>query len=300
MKPYLILLLPPLFWAGNFIVGRAIADQASPVSLSFWRWTLALIIILPFIIKPMIKQWLIIKEHLGILVLLALLSVSAFNTLAYIGLQYTSATNGTLLNSFIPIFILLASSLFFSEKINSQQIIGVIISLLGVFIILTKLDIEVIKQLRFNQGDLWILLGALDWALYSILLKRYRPSDLSALSFLGTTILFGFIALLPLYLINPFNEVGLLINQATLSALLYIALFPSIFAYLAWNYGISKVGANIGGQFIHLMPLFGALMAVIFLDETIQPYHWLGGIAIAIGLWFSMQKERVNPDEYSA
>lgn len=290
MKPYLILLLPPLFWAGNFIVGRAIADQASPVSLSFWRWVLALAIIFPFVIKPILQQWPIIKHHLGVLTLLAVLSVTAFNTLAYIGLQYTTATNGTLLNSFIPIFILIISSLFFAEKINSRQIAGVIVSLLGVFIILSKLDISVIQQLSFNKGDLWILVGALDWALYSIFLKRYRPSDLSGLSFLGTTMILGLIVLLPLYLINPFNEAGLIMNQSTLSALLYIALFPSIFAYLAWNYGISKVGASIGGQFIHLMPLFGALMAVVFLNEKIQLYHLLGGISIAIGLWLSVQK----------
>jgi len=290
MKPYFILLLPPLFWAGNFIAGRAIADQASPISLSFWRWALALIIILPFIIKPILQQWFIIKQNLGVLILLAVLSVTAFNSLAYIGLQYTTATNGTLLNSFIPIFILIISGVFFNESINSRQIIGVMISLLGVLIILSKLDIAIIKQLSFNKGDLWILVGSLDWAIYSIFLKRYRPTELSALSFLGSTMVLGLIFLLPIYLLNPFNETGLLINQASVLTLLYIALFPSIFAYLAWNYGISKVGASIGGQYIHLMPLFGALLAVIFLGEQIRLYHLLGGLSIAIGLWLSMQR----------
>ncbi len=289
MKPYFILLLPPLFWAGNFIAGRAIADQASPISLSFWRWALALLIILPFIIKPILQQWSIIKRNLGVLLLLAVLSVTAFNSLAYIGLQYTTATNGTLLNSFIPIFILIISGVFFNESINLRQIIGVMVSLLGVLIILSKLDIAVIKQLSFNKGDLWILVGSLDWAIYSIFLKRYRPTDLSALSFLGSTMILGLIFLLPIYLLNPFNEAGLLINQASVLTLLYIALFPSIFAYLAWNYGISKVGASIGGQYIHLMPLFGALLAVIFLGEQIRLYHLLGGLAIAIGLWLSMR-----------
>jgi drug/metabolite transporter (DMT)-like permease len=176
MKPYLVLLLPPLFWAGNFIAGRAIADQASPISLSFWRWVLALVIIFPFIIRPILQQWTTIKHNLGALTLLSVLGISAFNTLAYIGLQYTTATNGTLLNSFIPIFIIIISTLFFNEAITLRQILGIIISLLGVFIILTKLDIALIKQLHFNQGDLWILVGSLDWALYSIFLKRYRPT----------------------------------------------------------------------------------------------------------------------------
>ncbi len=293
MKPYFILLFPPLFWAGNFIVGRAMADQTSPISLSFWRWGLALAILLPFVIKPIIRQWAVIKANLAALILLSILSVTAFNTLAYIGLQDTTATNGTLLNSFIPIFILILSSVFFAERISFQQIVGVMVSLLGVFIILSKLNFTVIQQLRFNQGDLWILAGSLDWALYSIFLKRYRPKGLDALGFLGTTMVLGLIVLLPLYLLNPFHEAGLLLNQTTIATLLYIALFPSILAYLAWNYGISRIGASIGGQFIHLMPLFGALMAVIFLNETIQLYHLLGGIAIAIGLWLSMHKKEV-------
>ncbi len=292
MKPYLILLLPPLFWAGNFIAGRAIADEVAPISLSFWRWFLALVIILPFVIKPLIQQRAIIKKNLAMLALLALLSVTAFNTLAYIGLQHTSATNGTLLNSFIPIFILIISGLFFGEKITIRQMIGVFISLFGVLIILSKLDIHIIQQFDVNVGDLWILVATLDWALYSIFLKRYRPAGLTALGFLGSTMILGVFILLPLFLLNPLNEAPLLLNKTTISTLLYIALFPSIFAYLAWNYGIEKVGASTGGQFIHLMPLFGALMAVVFLDEKIQLYHLLGALAIASGLWLSMQHNK--------
>ncbi len=292
MKPYLILLLPPLFWAGNFIAGRAIADEVAPISLSFWRWFLALVIILPFVIKPLIQQRAIIKKNLAMLALLALLSVTAFNTLAYIGLQHTSATNGTLLNSFIPIFILIISGLFFGEKITIRQMIGVFISLFGVLIILSKLDIHIIQQFDVNVGDLWILVATLDWALYSIFLKRYRPTGLTALGFLGSTMILGVFILLPLFLLNPLNEAPLLLNKTTISTLLYIALFPSIFAYLAWNYGIEKVGASTGGQFIHLMPLFGALMAVVFLDEKIQLYHLLGALAIASGLWLSMQHNK--------
>ena len=191
----------------------------------------------------------------------------------------------------IPIFILIISSVFFNESINSRQIIGVIVSLLGVLIILTKLDSAVIRQLSFNKGDLWILVGSLDWAVYSIFLKRYRPADLSALSFLGSTMILGLLILLPIYLLNPFNEAGLLINQSSILTLLYIAIFPSIFAYLAWNYGVSKVGASISGQYIHLMPLFGALLAVIFLGEQIRLYHLLGGLSIGIGLWLSRQRK---------
>jgi drug/metabolite transporter (DMT)-like permease len=287
--PYLIMILPPLFWAGNFVVGRAVvSDQVAPITLSFWRWFLAMLILLPFVIKPMWQQREIIKTHFWKICFLAILSITAFNSLAYIALQYTTATNATLLNSFIPIFILVFMGLFFKEKISNKQILGVLVSLLGVFAILTRLDLEIIKALSINKGDLWMLVAALDWALYSISLKYLRPEGLSPLPFLGIMVVIGTIALIPLLLINPFNEAPVVWDDGMIKALAYIAIFPSIFAYLAWNYGMQKLGAATGGQFIHLMPLFGALMAVVFLGESIQTYHLIGGACIAVGLWLSI------------
>ncbi len=287
--PYLIMILPPLFWAGNFVVGRAVvSDQVAPITLSFWRWLLAMLILLPFTIKPMWQQRKIIQAHFWKICFLAILSITAFNSLAYIALQYTTATNATLLNSFIPIFILVIMGVFFKEKISNKQIFGVFVSLMGVFVILTRLDFEIIKALSINKGDLWMLVAALDWALYSIFLKYLRPKELSPLPFLGIMVIIGTLVLIPLLLLNPFNETPIIWNDGMIKALTYIAIFPSIFAYLAWNYGMQKLGAATGGQFIHLMPLFGALMAVIFLDESIQLYHLIGGACIALGLWLSI------------
>ena len=286
------MLLPPLFWAGNFIVGKAVSDQHIPIGLSFWRWFLATLIFTPFVIKAIIKERDIILKHLLKIILLSLLGISAFNSLAYISLQYTSAINATILNSFIPIFILIIVSLFFKEKISKYQIIGIFVSLLGVFIILSRLDINIIKNISFNRGDLWMLLAALDWAIYSILLKYLRPAKLKPMTFLGIMMIIGTIILIPLYLANPFNELMINPNKDVIYALLYIAIFPSIISYLVWNYGMQKIGATLGGQYIHLMPIFGALMAVIFLGEKIQLYHILGGISIGLGLWLSMQKHK--------
>ena len=287
--PYLIMVLPPLFWAGNFVVGRAVvSDQVAPITLSFWRWLLAMLILLPFTIKPMWQQRKVIQTHFWKICFLAILSITAFNSLAYIALQYTTATNATLLNSFIPIFILVIMGIFFKEKISNKQIFGVFVSLMGVFVILTRLDLDVITALSINKGDLWMLVAALDWALYSIFLKYLRPEGLSPLPFLGIMVIIGTIILVPLLLTNPFNEAPIVWSDGMIKALAYIAIFPSIFAYLAWNYGMQKLGAATGGQYIHLMPLFGALMAVIFLGESIQLYHLLGGACIALGLWLSI------------
>lgn len=288
--PYLIMLLPPLFWAGNFIVGKAVSNQHIPIGLSFWRWFLATLIFTPFVLKAIIEEKEIILKHLPKIIILSLLSISAFNSLAYISLQYTTALNATILNSFIPIFILIIVSLFFKEKISKHQVIGIFVSLLGVFIILSRLDINIIKNITFNKGDLWMLLAALDWAMYSILLKHFRPTELRAMTFLGIMMILGTIFLIPVYLANPFNESMITLNKDVIYALTYIAIFPSIISYLAWNYGLQKIGAALGGQYIHLMPIFGALMAVLFLDEKIKLYHILGGISIALGLWLSMQK----------
>jgi len=289
--PYLIMMLPPLFWAGNFVVGRAVSNQHAPISLSFWRWFFASLILLPFVVKPIWQQRQIIKANFLKILLLAVLSITAFNSLAYIALQTTTATNATLLNSFIPIFILVISGVFLKEVISKIQIMGVLVSLLGVIVILTQLDATIIKNLTINPGDLWMLLAALDWALYSILLKYLRPKTLDPMPFLGSMMVLGTLVLLPLFLFNPFNEAPLTWNNEMIKALAYIAIFPSIVSYLAWNYGMQKLGASLGGQFIHLMPLFGALMAVVFLGEQIQLYHLIGGACIALGLWLSMQKK---------
>ena len=290
--PYIIMLLPPLFWAGNFVVGRAVLDNATPIGLAFSRWLLALVFLLPFILKPLWQQRDVIKKYFWELSLLAILSVAGFNTFAYIALQYTTATNATLLNSFIPIFILIISGLFFQESISSKQIIGVFVSLLGVVVILTRLDQAVIAQLSVNKGDLWMLVAALSWALYSLLLKYLRPKDLSAAPFLGILIIIGTIVLLPVLWIDPFNEPAIVWNNSMILAVVYIAIFPSIVANLAWNYGMKHIGAAKGGQFIHLMPFIGAILAILFLDETIQLFHLLSGAFIALGLWLSLSKSK--------
>ena len=290
LLPYLVMILPPLFWAGNFVVGRAVSDQHAPIGLSFWRWFLASLILLPFVVKPIWQQRQIIKQHFWQIFLLAVLSISAFNSFAYIALQTTTATNATLLNSFIPIFILIISGFFLKENISKIQILGVLVSLGGVFVILTRLDKTIISNLEVNQGDLWMLVATLDWALYSILLKYLRPKDLNPMPFLGIMMIIGTLILIPVLALNPFNEAPITWNTEMIKALAYIAIFPSIVSYLAWNYGIQKLGPSLGGQFIHLMPLFGALMAVVFLGEEIQLYHLVGGMCIALGLWLSMQK----------
>ncbi len=289
---YFIMILPPLFWAGNFVVGRAVSEAGAPLGLSFSRWLLALVFLLPFIIKPIWQQRKLIQNHFWGIALLSVLGISCFNSFAYIALQSTTATNALLLNSFIPIFILLISWIFFNEKVSKKQSLGVLISLLGVAVILTRFDLSVISQLSINKGDLWMLVATLDWAFYSILLKHFRPKQLSAIAFLGILVLIGTVALIPIVLLNPFNEPSIVWDSTMIKALLYISIFPSIIAYLAWNYGMKEIGAAKGGQFIYLMPFIGAILAILFLGESIKLFHIIGGLCIALGLWLSLSKEK--------
>ncbi|MEH6455238.1 MAG: DMT family transporter [Cocleimonas sp.] len=291
---YLIMLLPPIFWAGNFVVGRAVADSTGPLGLAFSRWSLALLFLVPFIVKPLWQHRGTIRKHLLALSILAILGVSSFNTIAYIALQQTTATNAILLNSFIPIFILVISGVFLKEKICKKQLFGVFVSLLGVISIISRLDLSVIQNLSINKGDLWMLLAALVWAFYSILLKYLRPKDLPQLLFLGVLIILGVLFLFPVFLLNPFNEEAIVWTPLNLKAIFYIALFPSIIATLSWNFGISKIGAAKGGQFIHLMPFVGAILAIVFLGETLELFHLLGAGFIALGLWLSLFNKKSN------
>lgn len=291
---YFILLLPPIFWAGNFVVGRAVADTTGPLGLAFSRWSLALLLIFPFIAKPLWQYKKLIKQHLLALSILGILGISAFNTLAYIALQETTATNAILLNSFIPIFILIISGLFLKEDISKKQLIGVFVSLLGVIAIISRLDLNIIHNLTINKGDLWMLIAALIWALYSILLKYLRPKELPQLLFLGILIIIGILFLTPVFYLNPFNEPPIIWSPSNIKAIIYIALFPSIIATLAWNYGMNTLGAAKGGQFIHLMPFVGAILAIVFLGESLELFHLIGAGFIALGLWLSLYNKQVK------
>lgn len=291
MPAWFILLLPPLFWSGNFIAGRLMGDTHIPITLSFWRWNIALLIMLPLVARPVWEQRAIILKHLPALALLGVLSVSTFNTLLYIGMQTTTATTGTLFNSLIPLYVLLISILFMGHRPTAMQLLGLMLSFFGVLAIISKLDWRILAALEFTEGDLWLLLATFIWAIYSVLLKPLRPAGLSGRAFLGVTALLGTIALIPLYLWNPLNEATPQWNQQLVWVVLYISTFPSVVAYLAWNRGLAVMGANVGSQFVHFTPVFGAILAFFILGERLQPYHLIGAVAIALGLVLSLRSK---------
>ncbi len=282
-SPYLLLMLTLLFWAGNFNLARAVNADVPPLALSFWRWTTAGLILLPFAWKAMRQALPLLRAHWLLVGALAALGVAGFNSLVYIGLQTTTATNGVLLQTVTPVLTLLLASLILREHSSLRQWSGLAISLFGVLVIITRADVHVFQQLDFTVGDLWMLAASLDWAMYTILLRKL-PGGLKGLPILGFTVLLGALGILPFYLYESLTVQTMPFTPISVGSVLYVAIFPSLLSYLFWNHATQKLGAGRTGQFGYLLPVFGILLAVLFLGETLHLFHFVGMLLVAVGL----------------
>ena len=288
---YILLILASLFWAGNFVIGKFASIYEIPAfSLNFYRWLFVWIILFPFTYKEIYKNKKYIIENFRLFLVLGVTGITIFNSVVYYSLYFTQVISGILMISTIPVMIILISSVLKIERTNNFQIIGVILSLVGVFCIITKADLELIKNLDFNKGDLSMTIAMFSWATYSALLKK-KKYKLSQISLLQVIISFGFIFLIPIYFIE--NKIGNPLNFSLpfFSILTYAVLFPAIASYLFWIKGISIIGTNRAGVFLHLMPIFGAILAMIIFKEKFMFYHFLGAIFIIIGITLSNKKK---------
>jgi drug/metabolite transporter (DMT)-like permease len=283
VSPYWLLVLTTLFWAGNFNVGRAISEDVPPIGLSFWRWTVAFIILLPFAYGPMKRQWAALKQHFWITFVLSLFGVAAFNSLVYLALQTTTAINVAMIQSTCPILIIIISTMFWRTKTSLQQWLGVLVSLVGAGIILIRGDFAVLSNLDFKSGDLWMVAAAICWAIYTALLRKL-PDALKGLPFLGYSMLIGIIMIFPFYLAESFAGRPMPISTTSFSGIAYVSIFASLLAFMFWNTATSKLGANNTGQFLHLIPVFGITIATLVLGETLEGFHIMGIVLVAIGL----------------
>ena len=287
---YLLLFLTTLFWSGNFIVGKAASMYAiPPFSLNFYRWLFACLILLPFTFKEIIKKKDYILSNSGFFIILGITSITIFNSIVYYSLYFTQVISGVLMISTIPVMIIFISSLLKIEKTNIFQIFGVILSLTGVIFIVTKADIEILITLNFNKGDLTMVVAMFSWATYSVLLKK-KKYELTQISLLQIVITFGLIFLVPIYFIEMSMGYLIKLGQPFYLTLTYVVLFPGLASFFFWIKGISIIGANRSGIFLHLMPIFGAIMAMIIFDEKFMFYHFLGAIFIFMGIILSNKK----------
>ncbi len=291
--PYLFLILAALFWSGNFIIGRGMHDVVPPIALSFWRWAVAFLILLPFAAPRCWEQRHHIAQHWRFLVVQGVLGVTGFNTLVYLGLQTTGAINAVLVNSTIPVMIVFITYALFRERITLRQGIGGLMSLFGVIWVVTHGAPTTLLSLHGSRGDLWILAAALTWASYSVFLRFY-PDRLHPLVFLLSIMVTGLAALAPFYAWEHLGGRTIHFDRATLLSILYVALFASVLAFIFWNRAVRWVGANRAGIFVHLMPVFSTVLAMIFLDERLESYHLWGIAAVASGITLTTMRVRIR------
>ncbi len=284
--PFLLLTLTALFWAGNFVIGRAMKSSIPPISLAFWRWTLALAILIPFSFPHLRAEWPVLRQNWRWLTVLGVLGISCFNTFVYIGLHSTTATNALIINSVIPILIVLLSRLLAATPVSRRQALGITISLSGVLTIICRANLDVILTLKINSGDAWILLAVLSWAFYTFLL-RHRPAHLHPLSFLSAIVAIGLIPLSLLYAWELGQGERIELNPANITSILYVALFPSVLAFIFWNQSVREVGPNKAGLFLYLMPVFGTILSIFFLGETFYLFQLAGIGLIFSGIWLT-------------
>lgn len=284
-RPYLLLSLSSLLWAGNVVLGRFIAADFPPMALSFLRWGFACLIVLPFAWPHLRAEWPVIRKHLPILTLLTLTGLAGYNAIAYLGLRYTEALNALLIQSSGPLIVALWSLVLLGVRLTWPQTIGIGISLLGVLTILTRGDPAALTSIHLNKGDLIFTVALIIFGLYSVLAAK-RPA-IHPLAFMGFTSGYATVLLIPAVIAEAASGLtpSLTVNNAL--TLAYVAIFPSILAYLFFNRGVELIGANRAAPFFHLIPVFGSVLAIVFLGERPHLFHVTGyalvlaGVAIA-------------------
>ncbi len=292
LKAAIVLCLASLFWSGNFIVGRLASTEAiiSPLSLGFYSWVIAFIILTPFCLSSSLKIFNQIKKQPLVFFIIILTGPTLFNTFIYVGLTSTKVINALLIVSTTPMLIILFNFLLFKIQSSKIQFVGIIISLVGVSYVITKGNYNNFFNSEFYGGDTFIILAVICWAIYSIFLKKNK-TDIGGLSFLYISFGFTILLLLPVYLFDILilNH-RIIINSSSILTIGYTGIFPSIFSYLFWNMGVSLIGANKSGPFLHLMPIFGGILAFLVFQETLETYHYVGIISVILGIIITNKK----------
>ncbi len=287
-QPYLLLSLTSLFWAGNAVVGRSVAGQLAPATLSLLRWGGAFLVVLPVAWRHLAGDWPAIRARLGIMVLISFVGVSAFNTLQYTSLQYTSALNVLLLQSTGPLFVAAWSLALLGVRLTLAQLGGILVSMVGVMVILLKGDLAALGHISFNRGDLIFLFALAMFGCYPVLTLR-RPA-INSMSFLAFTFGCGTLMLLPMVAYELATRPLPTATPGNVLAVVYVAIFPSFVAYLCYNRGVAIIGANRAAPFFHLIPVFGAAMAIALLGERLELFHLVGFILVLAGVIVAARK----------
>lgn len=274
-------ILATLIWSGNFIIARGIIKDIPPVTLSFYRWLIATVILLPFAWKFIAKELHLVRSNLPFFIVVAATGVSIFNTFVYIGGHYSEAINLALIGTTTsPIMSVILARVFLHEKFGLSTIIGMGISIIGVLLLLTRGDIQRLLSFSFSKGDWWVLAAAFSFAIYNTLVKK-KPSSMNPVNFLFIIFLLGTLLLVPFYVYEFRHQGGFVLSAGNIAVLLYLGLGASVICFLLWNLAISKLGSGRTALFGNLIPVFSTIEAVLILNEKIS---WIqaGSFALVI------------------
>ena len=287
---YLFLVLAALFWSGNFIVGKfATLFEVPPLTLNFFRWISVWFILIPFTYKEIYKNLPYIKNNWLVISFMGVITISTFNSVVYFALNYTQVINAVLMLAAIPAATIVLSSIMKIEKTNIFQVLGLLLSIIGIGSIISNGEMQKIISLSFNKGDLWMLVCVITWSLYSTLLKKHK-FKLSQFTLIQLMVSVGVLFLIPQFFYEKSIGLEINFNKAFFLILFYVVIFPAIAAYYCWQKGIEIIGPNRSTMFIQLMPLFSAVMAIIIFKEKFELYHFAGATFILGGIYLSNRK----------
>lgn len=287
-NPYLLLALASLFWSGNHIVGRAIGGHVPPMAISTLRWLIPAFVLWALAQRHIRRDWPVIRAHWKIMLWLGVTGGALFTALQYVGLQYTSALNVSMLNSLVPVLILITGAALFRDRVSARQMAGIAISSLGVLVIIAQGQFDMLLSLGFNWGDLIILFNMIVFAIYAVYL-RLRP-QIHWTSFIFMLAVISSLGTLPFFIWESLAGNTLQLNAMTVAAVAYVSIFPSVLAYAAWNFGVEKIGANRSGPFMHLIPVYTAVLGSTLLGEHLAAYHVAGFALILSGVWLASHR----------
>ncbi|WP_051560009.1 DMT family transporter [Marinobacterium jannaschii] len=286
LKGYLFAIGATLIWSGNFIIAKGLSDQIPPIGLAFWRWVVAFLGLLPFVIGGMAGRLQIMRKHFLYLSAVAITGVSVFNTLIYIGGHTTTAINLSLMAISAPMFMILLARFCFGEKITPRKALGTLVTASGVVVLVTGGSVETLLHLNFARGDLWVLISAICFAVYTMLI-RIKPAEITGSTLLFASFLLGLLYLTPFYIWEHFTQEAVHFTENTSAAILYIGLGASLISYHLWNNAVAILGPTKPGLLYYLVPLFASFSAWLFLGESITLVHVtslsliIGGILLA-------------------
>ena len=297
MRPLnlLFLLVPPIFWAGNAVVGRMAAGTIPPLTLNFVRWFLALLLLLPFVWTKLKQDWPLLKKHWRLMAITAFLSITTYNALQYLALTTSSAINITLITSAGPIFTLLIGRLFFGASISRSATIGAVISIFGVVWVLVRGDLDHVASIKFVPGDLFMLVAVALWALYAWVLRK-RPQSISIYSAFAAQIMLGSLFAFPMMLaeLSFGSYAPIQLSGKLLAILLYVVTCPALLAYICWQQAVARTGTELPMFFQNLTPIFAALLSVALLGEHPEGYHVVALALIVLGILLANRKQKTN------